>query len=218
MSRAGDSALRTAAAPFWRDEKRRALLFQIAVIAAVAALLLFLVSNAVDNLRREGIATGFGFLGREASFGIGVALIPFSPADSYARALLVAALGVVFATMLGFVIGIARLSGNWLVSRLALAYVEIMRNTPLLLQIFAWWDLLRLSAPQPRVAWQPLPHVYISNRGVYFPVPLYDPLYLWILACLVGGVGAALLLRRWARRRRRSRTWRPRPASPPKPS
>jgi general L-amino acid transport system permease protein len=210
VNRTGDTALPTAApVPFWRDEKRRALLFQIAAIAVVAALFLYLGANAVDNLRREGIATGFGFLEREASFGIGVTLIPFSPADSYARALfvgflntlLVAALGVVSATILGFVVGIARLSGNWLVNRLTLAYVELMRNTPLLLQIFLWWDVLRIGAPQPRAAWQPLPHVYISNRGVYFPVPVYDPLYLWILLALAAGAVGALLLRRWARHR-----------------
>ncbi|HZB91646.1 MAG TPA: ABC transporter permease subunit, partial [Stellaceae bacterium] len=200
---------RPARPDFLHDERVRGLVFQIAVVVAVAALFLYLGANAVDNLRREGIATGFDFLRREASFAIGIALIRFSPADSYARALLVgflntllvAGLGILFATLLGFVIGIARLSRNWLVSRLALVYVEIMRNTPLLLQIFAWWDLLRLGAPQPRAAWQPLPHIYISNRGVDFPVPIYNPIYLWMLAAAVGGIVAAVLLRRWARRR-----------------
>lgn len=195
--------------PFWRDERARAVAFQVAVVALVAALLLTLGVNAVDNLRRQGIATGYGFLAREASFAIGSTLIRFSPADSYARALLVgflntllvAALGIVFASILGFVVGIARLSGNWLVSRLALIYVELMRNTPLLLQMFLWWDVLRLGAPQPSAAWRPLPHVYISNRGVYFPVLRYDPLYLWMLAAAAAGLAGAVLLRRWARRR-----------------
>lgn len=214
-------AARAAAArvPLWRDARARAILFQIAVVALVAALLATLAINAVENLRRQGIATGYGFLTREASFAIGSALIRFNPADSYARALLVgllntllvAALGIVFATVLGFAIGILRLSGNWLVSRLALVYVEIMRNTPLLLQIFAWWDVLRLGAPQPRAAWRPLPHVYISNRGVYFPVPRADPLYLWMLAAAAAGLGGALLLRRWARRRQ-ERTGQPLPS------
>ena len=200
------SASRTA---FWHYARARGVIFQIAVVAAVAGLLLYFAANAVANLRREGIAAGYGFLARDASFAIGTALIPFSPADSYARALLVgllntllvAALGIVFASVLGFFTGLARLSGNWLVSRLALGYVELMRNTPLLLQIFAWWDLLRLGAPQPRQAWQPLPGVFISNRGVYFPIPVYDPLYLWMLAALAGGVAAASVLRRWAKRR-----------------
>ncbi|HUC66850.1 MAG TPA: ABC transporter permease subunit [Stellaceae bacterium] len=205
--------------PLLHDERLRGIAFQIAVVALVAALFLYLGANVIDNLRRQGIATGFGFLRREASFAIGMALIPFSPADTYARALLVgflntllvAALGILLATVLGFFIGIARLSRNWLVSRLALAYVEIMRNTPLLLQLFVWWDLLRIDAPQPRAAWQPLPHVYISNRGIYFPVPVYDPLYLWMVAAAACGIAGALLLRRWAKRRQ-ALTGRPLPA------
>jgi general L-amino acid transport system permease protein len=193
----------------WRDQRVRSIFFQIATIGIVAAIALYLGSNAVDNLRRQGIATGYDFLGREASFAIGSALIAYTPSDSYARALLVgllntllvSGLGILFATLLGFVIGIARLSRNWLLSRLTLAYVEVMRNTPLLLQIFVWWDLLRLSAPAPRQAWQPLPDVYISVRGVYFPVPVYDPLYGWMALALVIGFIAAWLLRRWTRAR-----------------
>src|SRR6185312_13622447 len=196
-------------ARLWHDERARGVILQLAVVALVVGLLAWFAANAVENLRREGIATGYGFLGREASFAIGVALIPFSPANSYAHALLVgflntllvAALGIVLATVLGFIVGIARLSSNWLVSRLALVYVEAMRNTPLLLQIFLWWDVLRLSAPQPRAAWQPLPHVFISNRGVYFPVPFYGPLDLWILLAAALGLAAAVLLRHRAQRR-----------------
>ena len=192
----------------WNDERVRGIAFQVITLALVAALIAYLAGNAVDNLRRQGIATGFGFLDREASFAIGTSLIPYSPSDTYARALLVgllntllaASLGIVLATLFGFVIGIARLSGNWLINRLALGYVEIMRNTPLILQIFVWWNLLR-SAPPPRQAWKPLPDVYISLRGVFFPVPAWHPLYLWMGVALGVGVVAAALLRRWARRR-----------------
>jgi general L-amino acid transport system permease protein len=193
----------------WRDERVRSIVFQVATVAIVLALAAYLAGNAVENLHRQGIATGFGFLDREASFAINPTLIPFDPADSYAQALLVgllntllvAGLGIVFATLLGFVVGIARLSSNWLISRLALVYVEALRNTPLLLQIFVWWDVLRLSAPQPRQAWQPLPNVYVSNRGVIFPVPIYDPLYLWMLAAAAAGLVLGQVLRRWARQR-----------------
>ncbi len=191
----------------WHDARVRSILFQIAAIAAVLTVLLYLAGNAVDNLRRQGIATGFGFLAREASFAISPTLIPYSPADSYARALLVgllntllvSALGIVLATLLGFVVGIARLSGNWLVNRAALLYVEILRNTPLLLQIFVWWDVLRLSTPTAREAWQPLPGVFVSIRGVFFPVPVYHPLYRWMAVALLGGIVLAALMRRWSR-------------------
>jgi general L-amino acid transport system permease protein len=187
----------------------RAAAFQIVTIAVVVAIAAYFTNNAVDNLRRQGIASGFSFLGREAAFEIGSKLIPYTPADSYARALLVglintllvSGLGIVLATLLGFVIGLARLSTNWLVSRLALGYVELFRNTPLLLQLFVWWDMLRISAPPEREAWQPLPGVFISVRGVTIPTLIYQPLYGWMgLAALAGAV-AAWFVARWARRR-----------------
>ena len=172
-------------AALWNDPRLRAGLFQAAVIAGVVALGAYLVHNTLVNMARQGIATGFSYLDREASFEIGESLIRYTPADSYGRALvvgllntlLVAALGVVLSTVLGTVIGIARLSRNWLVSRLALVYVETLRNLPLLLQLIIWWDLLRVSAPAPRQAWEPLPGVFVSVRGIVFPVPVYAPVY-----------------------------------------
>lgn len=193
----------------WNDKRVRAIAFQAVTLILVLGLLAYLARNAADNLGRQGIATGFDFLEREASFAITPSLISYSPVDSYARALLVgllntllvAALGIVFATLLGLVIGLARLSAHWLLNRLALVYVELLRNTPLILQLFFWWDLLRLSTPPPQQAWKPLPGVYITVRGVFFPVPVYDPLYPWIGAALALGVAAAVLLRLWTRRR-----------------
>src|SRR5579883_1296967 len=179
----------------WRNERVRSAVFQLAIVAAVVAIFVFFASNASENLRQRGIASGFGFLTREAAFEIGNKLIPYSPSDSYGRALLVglvntlvvSALGIVLATALGFVIGLARLSTNWLVSRLALIYVEFFRNTPLPLQLFIWWDVLRISAPPDREAWHPLPGVFISLRGVTFPVPVYQPIYAWVgIAALSG--------------------------------
>jgi general L-amino acid transport system permease protein len=146
--------------PLWNDPRLRAGLLQFVVVAGVVALGAFLVHNTLVNMARQGIATGFSYLHREAAFEIGESLIAYSPADSYGRALLVglvntlfvAALGIVLATVLGTVIGIARLSRNWLVRKLALCYVEALRNVPLLLQLIVWWDLLRVSAPPPRQA------------------------------------------------------------------
>src|SRR5215471_14319272 len=193
----------------WRDPAIRGILFQVLFVAAVAALGAFLVHNTLVNLRRQNIASGFGFLDREAAFGIGESLIAYSPADTYARAFLVgllntlyvAGLGIVLATILGTVMGIARLSRNWLVSKLAQIYVETFRNIPLLLQLFFWWGLLRETAPAPRQAWQPLPDVFVSNRGIAFAMPNPDPAYGWMaLACLVGLV-ATIGVFRWARQR-----------------
>src|SRR6266581_3390745 len=137
--------------PPWHDPAVRGVAFQILFVAAVVAAGGFLVHNTLANLERQNIATGFGFLGREAAFGIGESLILYSPADTYARAFLVglsntlyvAALGIVLATILGTVMGLARLSSNWLVAKLAQVYVEAFRNIPLALQLLFWWGLLR---------------------------------------------------------------------------
>jgi general L-amino acid transport system permease protein len=203
---------------WWARERTREILFQIAIIAAVIAVIAYFAHNAGVNLRRQGIVGGFGFLSHEAGFEINLALIPYSPADSYAYAmlvgllntLLVAAIGIVLATAFGLVVGLLRLSGNWLIGRLALGYVELMRNTPLFLQLIVWWKLLQISAPGPRQAWRVVPGVFVSNRGVALPVPAYDPGFRWVLAALVVGIAATFALARWARRRQ-ERTGRPFP-------
>lgn len=195
---------------WWNDERHRLLLFQVLIIAGVLAIFAYLGNNAAVNLRRQGIGGGFGFLTNQAGFEIGQTLIAYTPADSYARALLVgllntlmvASVGIVFATLLGLVVGLLRLSRNWFAARLSLAYVEVMRNTPLVLQLFVWWNLLRISAPGPRQAWQVLPDVFVSNRGIAFPVPNYDPALGWSLLALALGLLASFVLARWARRRR----------------
>jgi general L-amino acid transport system permease protein len=190
----------------WNDPAVRAIVIQVLFVAAVVALGAFLVHNTLENLSRQNIATGFGFLDREAAFAIGESLISYSPADTYARAFLVgltntlyvAALGVVLATVVGTIVGLARLSSNWLVRKLATVYVEAFRNIPLALQLFFWWGLLRAQAPLPREAWQPLPDVFVSNRGVVFPVPLEEPAHAWMLAALAIAGVAAWLIGRWA--------------------
>jgi general L-amino acid transport system permease protein len=193
----------------WRDPKVRDVVTQVLFVALIAALIGFLAHNTVENLRRQSIATGFEFLHHEAAFGIGESLIEYSPADTYGRAFLVglsntlyvSALGIVLATILGTVIGLARLSRNWLVAKLAAIYVETFRNIPLALQLLFWWGLLRQVAPPPREAWELLPGVFVSNRGIVFPVPNADPAHFWMLIVFVVGVVAAIAVHRWARQR-----------------
>jgi general L-amino acid transport system permease protein len=193
----------------WRDAKIRGIAYQVAFVAAVVAFIAFIVHNTLGNIGRQNIATGFGFLHREAGFGIGESLIAYSPADTYARAFLVgltntlhvAALGIVFATILGTVMGLARLSSNWLVAKLARVYVETFRNIPLALQLFFWWGLLNKMAPGPREAWQILPDVFVSNRGIIYPVPQANPAHGWAAAALCTGVVVAIGFSRWAKQR-----------------
>jgi len=193
----------------WRDAKIRGIAYQVAFVAAVVGFIGFLVYNTAANIGRLNIPIGFGFLQREAAFGIGESLIDYSPADTYARAFLVgltntlhvAALGVVLATILGTLMGLARLSRNWLVSKLAQVYVETFRNIPLALQLFFWWGLLNKLAPGPRQAWQILPGVFVSNRGIAYPMPLANPAYRWVAAAFCVGFIATFGFRRWAKRR-----------------
>jgi general L-amino acid transport system permease protein len=163
---------------------KRGWLWQAALLAAAGLVLWFFVSNTAHNLESRKIASGFGFLWREAGFEIGeTGAIAYGAADSYLRALgiglwntvRVAAVGVVFATLLGALIGLARLSPNWLLAKLAAAYVETIRNIPLLVQLFFWYAVISENLPGPRDALQPLPGVFLSNRGIVFPTPWSIP-------------------------------------------
>src|ERR1700722_16545742 len=193
----------------WRDARLRGIAYQIVFVLAVVGAATFLIHNMLGNISRQNIATGFGFLHKEAAFGIGESVIEYSPADTYAWAFLVgltntlhvAALGIVLASVLGVLMGLARLSSNWLVAKLAQVYVETFRNIPLLLQLFFWWGLLNQAAPAPRQAWQILPDVFVSNRGVAFPVLAANPTYKWMALAFLVGVVLVIPLRRWAARR-----------------
>ena len=208
-SEAGSAIPRPTRPPFWRDPAVRGVFYQVLFVAVVVAVAGFLVHNTLVNLGRQNIATGFGFLHREASFAIGESLIVYAPSDTYARAffvgllntLYVAILGIVLATILGTLIGIARLSRNWLIAKLSLVYVETFRNIPLALQLLFWWSFLREGAPSPRQAWRPLPGVFVSNRGAEFPVPQSSPSHLWIFLAFVLGIAGAVCVSRWAKRR-----------------
>lgn len=158
--------------------RQRAAIYQILLLAGVGALGWYFIGNALDNLSARRIASGFGFLGREAGFEIGeTTLLSFSAADSYFKALAVgllntfrvASLAVVFATIIGVAVGLARLSPNWLLAKLASAYVEVLRNVPLVVQLFFWYAVITESLPAPAQALNPLPGFFLSNRGLALP-------------------------------------------------
>ena len=133
---------------FWHDPDKRSIIYQVFALGAVLLLGYYLFSNTLANLERQNIATGFGFLDKEASFEIGESLIHYSAADSYTRALFVGILntlkvsliGIVLTVLLGTLIGIARLSSNWLVAKLAALYIEVLQDIPVLLQLFFWYS------------------------------------------------------------------------------
>ena len=190
----------------WRislhDERFAGLFWQIVVVAFAVAIVAWLWSNAVHNLSVRRISTGFAFLGREAGMPIADSWIAYSPKNTYLRAFIVgivntlrvAVIGVVLATVLGTMIGIARLSSNWLLSRLAAVYVETIRDLPLLLQLLFWYVLMQ-GLPAARAAWKPIHGVYLSNRGLVLPsVPIEGP-NLWVILSVVIGLIAFYALR-----------------------
>jgi general L-amino acid transport system permease protein len=195
--------------PFWLDPKKRAIMYQIAFLGMVGLLAYYLVSNILINLQKQSIATGFGFLHKESSFEIGESLIPYSAAHSYGRALVVGALntlkvafiGIIFTIILGTIIGIARLSSNWLVSKLAAIYIEVMQGIPVLLQLFFWYAIFYETLPSPRQAVSPIEGLFLSNRGIAFTVPEAHPAHKYMLLAFFVGCGVVYLLRRWAKKR-----------------
>ncbi len=198
-----------AAVPFWRDAGKRAIGVQIIALFVVSGISYYLFSNTQANLARQSIATGFGFLGKEASFEIGESLIRYSAADSYARALLVGVLntlqvafiGIVLTTILGSFVGIARLSSNWLLSKVAAVFIEVMQNIPILLQLFFWYAIFYESFPAPRQALNPIKGIFLCNRGFIFAIPEAHSAHAamgWMfLAVLIGG----WFLNRWGYQR-----------------
>ena len=204
----------------WSDPRFRNLVWQAVIIFALVAIVWYLISNTSYNLAQRRIATGFDYFGRIAGIPIGENLLPYNPAvNTYGRALAigvlntlrVAVVGVVLATILGTLIGIARLSKNWLVAKLASVYVEVIRDVPVLLQLFFWYSLMQ-GLPAMAQSFNPLPGFFLSNRGIKMPWPDWNGAYWWcLLALAAGAVGARAVARSATKRQEQSgvrpRTW-----------
>jgi general L-amino acid transport system permease protein len=194
---------------FWYDPQKRALLYQIGTLCFVALLSYYLISNTLANLERQSIATGFGFVQKEASFEIGETLISYSAADTYGKALLVGALntllvafiGIILTVILGTVIGVARLSTNWLISKMASIYIEVLQDIPILLQLFFWYAFFYEMLPSPRQAFTPFNGVFLCNRGLIFAVPSAHPAYGYMGLALIVAIVIIFFLQRWAKQR-----------------
>ena len=191
------------------DPKVRAWLFQIITIVAVVSLGWYLFHNTQTNLQHRGITSGFDFLERSAGFGIAQHLIDYTESDSYARVfvigllntLLVTVIGVVLATLLGFIIGVARLSPNWMINKLATMYVEVFRNIPPLLQILFWYFAVFLTMPGPRNSHNFGDTFFVSSRGLNMPAALASDGFWPFVASLVVAIVAIVLMTRWANKR-----------------
>lgn len=186
----------------WYDAKARGALTQLAFVVGFAALAAMAFIDVRDNMQARGIATDFSFLGKVAGFDINQTLIPYSAASTYGRAFLVGllntclvgALGLIFATIIGFSVGFARLSKNWIVAKCAMAYVEALRNVPLLLQLLFWYNAVLKPLPAPRQSIELPFGLFLNNRGLFAPEPVFGAGAVWIgVAALVSCLCAIAL-------------------------
>jgi general L-amino acid transport system permease protein len=191
------------------DPRVRSLVSQVLLILVVGWLVYAMVSNTIVNLERQNIASGFGFLNTTAGFGIIQSMIPYAEDSTYGQAflvsllntILIAAIGIVLTTILGFIVGIARLCKNWVIRKIATVYVELIRNIPLLLQIFFWYFAVLRAVPSPRDSVTVFDSIFLNNRGFYMPKVVFDEGSGAIGVVFVLGIIAAIGVRIWARKR-----------------
>ena len=201
------------------DTRIRGVILQALLAVAIIAFFGWIVANTVANINRLNLAAGFGFLWQRAGFDISQTLIPYTHDSTYFRALLVgltntllvAVVGIVAASVLGFTIGIARLSRNWLLARFAAAYIETLRNVPLLLQLLFWYTAVLQIMPAVRASIELPFRSYLNLRGLFIPRPVSEPGLGAVGIALLAAIAAAIALVRWARRRQAA-TGRPFPA------
>jgi general L-amino acid transport system permease protein len=193
-----------------RREVREAI-YQVLIVIALALLFWMIITNTIANLQKQNIASGFGFWTQTAGFDISQSLIDYTARETYGLAfwvglvntLVVAAIGIVLATLLGFAVGMARLSANWLIARLASVYVEIARNVPLLLQLLVWYFAVLKNLPGPRQSIALPAGSYLNVRGLYVPQPLHVPGIEWVGVAAGLGFLSSIAVYLWARRRQR---------------
>jgi len=196
-------------ASFLNDPVVRGIVYQVLVAAVVIGFFAWIVYNTAQNLSAQNKSTGFDFLWQTSGFGISFTLIPWDRTSLYWEAflvgllntLLVAAIGIVFATILGFTIGIARLSSNWLIARFATVYVETIRNIPLLLQLFFWYFAVLKAMPAVRQSYALPFDIFINQRGLYVPRPIPNETFGFVWIAVAVGILACIGIAIWARRR-----------------
>ncbi|CAM3490181.1 amino acid ABC transporter permease [Parendozoicomonas haliclonae] len=203
------AAGRSSSTRFLYDPKVRSIVFQLLFIGLLFFLVSTIVTNTTNNLEQRGITTGFDFLSQEAGFGILQSLVEYDETHTFGKTfivgllntILVSVLGIVLSTVVGFLVGVGRLSRNWLISRLCGVYIEIFRNIPVLLQILFWYIAVLRVLPSPRQSLSLGESVFLNLRGLYFPAPIFEEGSGVIFAAL--GVAVALIigLSYWAKRR-----------------
>jgi len=190
--------------------QHRAIFFQILALVAVILCAFYFTNNMFDNIEKRGITTGFSFLDNTAGFGISQTLVAYDDGVStyldvfiigLLNTLLVSVLGIIFASILGLLIGVGRLSNNFLISRLSLIYIETFRNIPILLQILFWYNVVLAALPSPRQSFNYLDSIFLNNRGLIIPEPIFEANSFAILIAFILAIISVIYLVRWSRKR-----------------
>ena len=190
---------------FLYDNEVRAFLFQAVALVAIVYFFYSAIDNMFVNIESRGIKTGFGFLEAESGFDIAEYLIDYSSVSSnltvfyvgLINTIVVSIVGIIFASLIGLIIGIARLSNNWLIAKLAGGYIELFRNIPILLQILFWYNIALISFPHPRKSIEFFDMVFVNLRGVYMPKPIAEDGFTWVLIALLLGLVLKVLIKRF---------------------
>ncbi len=194
---------------FYNNPDNRAIIYQIIALISIGIFTYYILNNMFINIEKRGINTGFDFLGSEAGFGIISTLIPYTESDTYGRVfiigilntLLVSAIGIFFSTIIGLLVGIGRLSKNYMISKLSLVYVETFRNIPILLQILFWYNVVLAALPGPRQSMSYLDSFFLNNRGLYIPKPILESGFISVIIAAVLAIAAVVFLVKWARKK-----------------
>ncbi len=194
---------------FYNNPENRAIIYQIMALAAIFLFTYFVLNNMFINIEKRGINTGFDFLGSEAGFGILQSLIAYDESDTHGKVfivgllntILVSAIGIIFATLIGLLVGIGRLSKNWMVSKLSMIYVETFRNIPILLQILFWYNVVLAALPSPRQSISFFDSIFFNNRGLYIPKPILESGFIAVIIAFVLAIVAVIYLSNWAKKR-----------------
>ncbi|NVK19705.1 MAG: amino acid ABC transporter permease [Methylocystaceae bacterium] len=193
----------------FNDPRVRGAVFQVLLVGFLVWFGWTIFQNTLQNMESRGITTGFDFLSNPAGFEILMSLVPFDSSDTYGRTFIVGLLntvlvsfvGIVLATILGFIMGVARLSQNWLIAKVATVYVETLRNIPLLLQIFFWYFAVLQPLPSPRKSLELAETFFVNNRGLYVPAPVFGDGFTAVVVTFFIGIIASVVMGKWAFKR-----------------
>lgn len=194
---------------FYNNPDNRAIIYQILALVLIFFLAYFILNNMFTNIEKRGINTGFDFLGSEAGFGILQSLIEYDESNTHGKVfivgllntILVSVIGIIFATIIGLLVGIGRLSKNFMVAKLSLIYVETFRNIPILLQILFWYNVVLASLPSPRQSMSFFDSIFFNNRGLYIPKPILESGFTAVIIAFIIAVFSVIYLSKWAKNR-----------------